>query len=143
MPVSSRQIPTLAEKESGRNFLRDSRESDSEGTCAVGENLEMTMDYDRSTDVMFLDLRNAPADAQIDVLDVGESIGFPGQVQVRVDSERGIVYGITIQRFSAFKRKIMWQYRMASIQRALQLLVNTLLAGVCINHNSRQAHLHA
>jgi hypothetical protein len=136
MPTSSRQIPTLAEKESDHHVLRGSGESDSERTCAVGENVKITMDYDRNTDVMFLDLCGEPPHARIEVFDIGDHVGFPGQVLARVDAENGMVYGITIQRYSAFKHKLMWGYRMASIRRALQLFVNTLVAGACMTRHA-------
>lgn len=104
----------------------------------------MTMEHERHTDVMHVDFCATPANAKIRVAEVGEQVGFPGQIQVRVDAETGTVYGVTIQNFASFKRKIMWEYKMASVQRAIELFMRALCAGLGINeHRNHRAPLHA
>lgn len=112
-----------------------------EGTCqrptGLAEGINMQLQHNRLTDVMFVDLiTSVPTDSKVTVIDIGEDLGFHGQIQVRVDLERQIFYGLTIQNFSAFRRKILWQYRILSIQRAIILLVNTLYAGLDIDRRS-------
>lgn len=145
MPTSSHQIPTMA-AESDRIVLRNQRGSGAgtnpQGTCAVAK--EVTLDHDKLTDVMHVDVCLPPeGTARVDVVDVGEQLGFPGQIVARVDLDRRIIYGLTIQNFSRFRRSFLWKYRMASIQRALQLMLNVLRTGLWIDHNNRPAHLHA
>ena len=90
----------------------------------------MKMYLESRTDVMFVDLCDAAPDDLIDVVEVGDQVGFPGQIQVRVNREKQILYGITIQKFSRFKRSLFWKYRMASVRYALLLLVIALRAGL-------------
>ena len=55
----------------------------------------------------------------VQVIDVGEMVGFPGQVLARVDGENGELYGLTIENFSKFRRKLMRQYQVKSAQGSL------------------------
>jgi hypothetical protein len=143
MPARSYQVPHMAEGESDRVVLRDNR-----GPCAGDDSQkpralakEIKMDYDRLTDVMHVDFCFPSGNESVDVLDVGDRLGFPGQIVARVDLEHQIFYGLTIQNFSGFKRRIFWMYRMASVERALQFMLNVLCAGLWINRNNRPAHL--
>ncbi|MFZ0417628.1 MAG: hypothetical protein WAM04_05965 [Candidatus Sulfotelmatobacter sp.] len=143
MPTSSGEIQAVAHEESDRVVLRDQRGAGSgenpEGSCAMAH--KITMDYDRLTDVMHVDFCIPSGDDRVDVVDVGEQAGFPGQVVARVNSEHRIFYGLTIQNFSSFKRKLFWMYKMASIQCALELMLNMLRAGLWIDRNNRPARL--
>jgi len=107
-----------------------------QGSCHMAQGIKITLNYNRLTDVMFVDLLPLEEGSRVDVLDIGDEIGFPGQVQVRVDRKRQIFYGLTIQNYTGFRRKILWQYRMWSIQCAIKLLVSTLLAGLDIDHRA-------
>jgi uncharacterized protein YuzE len=101
---------------------------------------ELKLEYERETDVMYVDLCPPGSDAQIDVFEVGENIGFPGQVLVRIDRSNQKLLGVTIQRYSSFKRKLLWKYRMISVVWALNLLVGSLRAALAIGdkeHNGR------
>jgi hypothetical protein len=146
MLASSHQVPTMAPEESDRVVLRNQQGAgagkDPQGACALAP--EIKTEYDRLTDVMHVDLCFPPTDAErVDVIDVGEQLGFPGQIVARVDMERRIIYGLTIQNFSGFKWRFFWRYRMASIQRALQFMLKVLRAGLWIDRNNRPAALHA
>jgi len=143
MLASSHQIQTVADEKSDRFVLRDQqgagRGEDHEGKSVVAH--EVKMEYDRLTDVMHVDLCLPSETARVDVIDVGECVGFPGQIVARVNLEQRIMYGITIQNFTSFKRRIFWMYKMASIQRALQLILNVLRTGLWIDrNNNRPAH---
>ena len=144
MPTSCHQVPAVASQEPDRELLWDQRAAssgeDPQGSCTLAENL--TMEYDRPTDVMHVDICFPSSAARVDVIDVGDCVGFPGQIVARVDLERKIMYGITIQNFSGFRRKLFWRYRMASIQRALQFMLNVLLAALWIQ-NDHPARLQA
>lgn len=77
------------------------------------------------------------------LVDIGGSVlGFPGQIQARINREKEIFYGLTIQNFTGLKRKLQWRYHMLSIQSALRLLVLTLLAGLRIEQEQRLALCH-
>jgi len=146
MLTSSHQISTMAPEESDRVVLRNQQRAgggkDPKGACVVAP--EIKTEYDRLTNVMHVDLCFPPEDAaRVDVIDVGEQLGFPGQIVARVDMERKIIYGLTIQNFSGFKWRFFWRYRMASVQRALQFMLKVLRAGLWIDRNNRPAALHA
>lgn len=141
MPASSHQISRLAEEAPDRHLLRDCREPNPERESFVGEALTFRMLHEPHTDVMHVVMCEPHPDDRIDVIEVGEALGFPGQVLARVNLDRRIVYGVTIQRFAAFKRQLLWQYHMASIQRALQLLIKTLCAGLRMDHHDHQLSL--
>jgi hypothetical protein len=103
---------------------------------------EMIFEHNSLTDVMFVDLCPIERGENVEVLDVGKPLGFPGQIQVRVNREREIVYGLTIQNYSGLRRKLLWRYRMWSMQSAIRFLVVTLLIGLGIDqdcHRGRAA----
>jgi hypothetical protein len=101
------------------------------------ETQEIRLVHERETDVMYVDLIQPSSDAQIDIFEVGEQLGFPGQLLVRVDRNNQALLGITIQRYSSFKRKLLWKYRMASVESALHLLVNSLSVALIIGDKER------
>ncbi len=144
MPASSHQIQTVADEKSDRVVLRNQPETggghDPHKACSVAE--EVNMEYDRLTDVMHVDMCSPSGGERIDVIDVGDKLGFPGQIIARVNIEERIIYGLTIQNFSAFRRKLFWKYKMASMHRALQLMINVLCAALWLDRNSRTARLH-
>jgi len=145
MLTSRDQIQAVADQESDCVPLRNNRGTGAAGNQSGASDLasQMKLGYDRSTDVMHVDICFPHENTHVDVLDVGDCLGFPGQIVARVNLENRIVYGFTIQRFSAFKRTLLWQYRMASIQRALFLLLRTFRAGVWMDHINPTAHLPA
>jgi hypothetical protein len=98
--------------------------------------MKLQFDHNAITDIMFLDVCPVAEGDQVAVVDVGVQLGFPGQIQARVNLDKGVFYGLTIQNFSGFKRTLQWRYRMFSIQRALRFLVLTLLAGLRIDQNA-------
>lgn len=81
------------------------------------------LEYNELTDVMFIDLEPLRDGSNVSVIDIGDKAGFPGQVQVRVDLEQQIFFGITIQNYSGFRRRLLWCYRMWSMQAALRFLL--------------------
>jgi len=65
----------------------------------MADEMTFTFDHNPLTDVMFVDVRPLDKGAHISVVDIGDSLGFPGQVQLRVDLENEVVYGIIIQNY--------------------------------------------
>lgn len=100
---------------------------------------EVSFEHIKSTDVIFVDIVTPKADAKITTIDVGDMLGFPGQVLARVDYENEILYGLTIQNATSFKRKLLWKYRMANAKQALSLMVASIKAGLRIEER-RHAH---
>jgi hypothetical protein len=103
---------------------------------------DVTVEHIKSTDLMFVDVAQPGKDAKITTVDVGEMLGFPGQILARVDFENEILYGLTIQHATNFKRKILWHYRMASFRRALALMLASIRTGLCVEEG-RPEHMHA
>ena len=102
--------------------------------------LSINLKYNDLTDVMFVDLLPLEENSRVVVIDIGDQLGFGGQLQVRVDLENQIFYGLTIQNYSGFRRKLLWKYGMWSMQNALRLLVTTLMAGLSLDrHSNHQA----
>ena len=100
----------------------------------MGTQKKWKLEHEAHTDVAYIDICEPALGAKIDVVEIGSEIGFPfGQVMLRVDREQRLLLGLTIHQFSSFKRRLMWHYRIASIQRGLQLLVASLLAGMGSN----------
>ena len=102
------------------------------------ETMNINLQYNELTDVMFVDILPIADDSHVDVIDIGEKMGFSGQIQIRVDMDKQIFYGLTIQNYSGFKRKLMWRYRMWSIQSALRFLITILLAGLNVERNGQR-----
>jgi hypothetical protein len=136
MLTSGHQGTGLAEETDRRDVPRNEVGGSPKGSCAVAIEKKLRTHYEPHGDIMFVDICDAlPAD-RIDVVDVGEQSGFPGLIQVRVNREKQILYGITIQNYTAFKRKLLWSYRMASVHHALVLLIMGLMAGFRMDHHS-------
>jgi hypothetical protein len=145
MSTSSHQIQAVAAEESDRVVLRDHRGGCSgateEGPSTMAS--EVKLHHDRHTDVMYADFCFPAEHDHVDVMDIGDCLGFPGQIVARVNREKKIIYGLTVQNYSSFRWKIVWQYRMTSIQRALQLMMNVLRTCLWIDRGGRPAHLPA
>lgn len=129
MPASSHQVPRLAEEADNRDVSRTGMGGSSQGPGVMALEQKMRMHFEPHGNVMFVDICDASPNDRIDVIDVGEETGFPGLIQVRANRQKQILYGVTIQNYSSFKRKLLWNYRMASVHHALVLLLMGLLAG--------------
>ena len=144
MPVSSREVQAAREEPAGV-VLRDQRRGcppgNDEGSCVVAE--EVILHHDRYTDVAHVDLHSPAENARVDVIDIGECLGFPGQIIARVNREENIVYGFTIQNFSGFRLKLFWMYKMASIKKALALMMNVVQTMLWIDSGNRPQRLRA
>jgi hypothetical protein len=85
--------------------------------------LDPRISHRKTTDVAHIEIVDPLPSDPVEVLDAGDQLGFPGQVLIRFNPETGTVYGITIQGYSSFKRKLMWQNRTLRIQEAINALV--------------------
>jgi hypothetical protein len=139
MFTSGNQRTGLAEETHHHDDARNEMGRSPEGTCALAVESKMRMNFEPHGDIMFVDLCDAAPGDYVEVIDVGDQIGFPGQVQVRVNREKGILYGMTIQNFSAFKRRLFWKYKMASVHHALLFLLISLRAGLRMEHTQPTA----
>jgi hypothetical protein len=109
-----------------------------QGSQNMAQKVNVQLHHNPVTDVMFADVRALGEGEHVDVIEVGEMLGFPGQIQVRVDLDKEIFYGLTIQNYAGFRRKLLWRYRMWSMQHAIQLLVSTLLVGLGIDRDTHR-----
>lgn len=98
---------------------------------------QVSLEHNHITDVMFVDLCEVIPGSYVEVLNVN-AMGFDGQIQARVDRERGIVYGLTIQNFKRFRRRLLWKKRMLSTRRAIEFLIAVLIAALDLD---RRHHL--
>lgn len=134
------EMERIVESESDQHLVLDTagtvRTGTFKGPSFVAQEMTIQLAHNPITDVMFVDLCPVQDGDHVDIMDVGETLGFPGQIQVRVDRQKEIFYGLTIQNYSGFRRKLLWRYRMWSMTRAIQLLVSTLLVGLGIDQDS-------
>lgn len=114
---------------------RTGERADHLATGGTDSQMKFTLEHNPFTDVMFVDVLPLEAESKVDVIELGHVLGFPGQIQARVDRQKQIFYGMTIQNYSGFRHTLLWRYRMWSVQRAIQLLVTTIIAGLCIDHS--------
>jgi len=103
------------------------------GPSNLSKSMTITFEHNSVTDIMFVDLCPVENGDNVEVIDVGKDFDFPGQIQARVNREKEIFYGVTIQNFSGLKRALQWRYRMLSVQSALRFIVLILLAGLRID----------
>ena len=103
------------------------------------EEMNVQMEYNSHTDVMFVDLCPVDEGDRVETFDVGDMLQFPGQIQVRINRQKRMIYGMTIQNYSGFRRKLVWRYHTLSARRALWLIVTTLVAGLMIDSGRRPA----
>lgn len=94
--------------------------------------------YEKHSDVLYVNIVAPVEGTRVDVVDISEQVGFPGLVLARVsDAGDGqILYGLTIQNYSEFKKAVRWKYRMLSVKLALELIVKTVRAGFCLEHRT-------
>jgi len=105
------------------------------GPSNLSKSMTITFEHNSVTDIMFVDLCPVANGDNVEIIDVGKDLDFPGQIQARINREKEIFYGVTIQNFSGLKRALQWRYRMLSVQSALRFLVLTLLAGLRIDQD--------
>lgn len=84
----------------------------------------MNLSYDRTTEVAYVDVcAKPPADIRIDVVDVTDQLGLKTQVLARVTTE-GVLLGIIIQDYPAFKRELRRKYLSFAVERLLDLILS-------------------
>lgn len=88
---------------------------------------QMNFTYRRNTDVAHIDVVEPLEHADIEVKEIGEQFGFPGQVLVRFDAQTGQLYGMTFQRWSKIRRTLMWRHRTFMVRKAVNELVNRII----------------
>lgn len=139
MPASCDQTGVV-EETSHRDVLRSTKRLSASRPRYMAKEEELKFEHVKSTDVMFVDIREAPQGAKICTIDVGVAIGVPGQIHARVDIEREIIYGLTVQNFRAFRRRMFWRYHFASIKKAIQFLIAALKINMSLDDRCDGQH---
>lgn len=105
---------------------------------------EMKFTYRRNTDVAYVDIAEPLEHAEIEVREIGEQVGFPGQVLARFDAQTGQLYGLTFQRWSAMRRTLMWRHRTFMARKVLNELVAKIVDFLGENnpHHQQPALIH-
>lgn len=80
-------------------------------------------EINKSTNVAFLDVEEAAANAVIRVVHVSEMMGLRSQVQARVDMENRVVLGLIIEDYKIFRREVRMKYLAWHIERVTELLL--------------------
>lgn len=106
----------------------------------MDQNVTFQVIHEKHTDVAHVDLASPIPGSVVDAVDVGDDLGFPGQIVARLDRNHNVLLGVSIQNFSSFKKELRLEYGISSPQRALRLLINSLRAGM---HATRPAQLSA
>lgn len=101
--------------------------------------MDIRLLHDKTTDVAFVDLLEAPKGSRIDVIDVSESIGLRTTVLGRFD-EDGNLLGLTIENYKQFRREVMRKYLAFAIERIIGLLVDRVKTNFS-NENSHGLQL--
>lgn len=91
--------------------------------------MELQFTYERHSDLLHVDASVPPAGAHIDVVEVGEETGFPGQVYIRVDGETGEVYGMTVHNYTGMRRALLFERHMLRARKFLEVLFSGIRAG--------------
>ena len=58
------------------------------GSSFMAKEMNFVFDHNALTDVMFVDLCPLQLGDAVEVINVGDPLGFPGQIQLRVNRER-------------------------------------------------------
>lgn len=91
------------------------------------EEMNIRLQHEEQTDIMYADLETPAIDADIEVVDIGRTFSFPeGQVLARVDNRNEVVLGLIIHDYRSFRRRLVWKYRIASVLSGIQFLINAV-----------------
>lgn len=101
------------------------------------------MEIDKTTNVAFLDVEEAAADAVIRVQSVSEILGLKSEVLVRLDVKNRRVLGLMIQDFKAFKREIRVKYLAWRVEKLIELLLCTVKSTFSFERSTDDSHLLA
>jgi hypothetical protein len=101
-----------------------------------------TLTYRRRTNVAHIEVHPTGPRDPVEVLEVGEELGFPGLVLVRFNPETGEIYGCTIQRWSYVKRQLMWRYRTIKVKAALERMISKIYDTWNPEEHGRLALMH-
>jgi hypothetical protein len=137
MPVSGDQISRVDAKSGNRDNPSNSRTSNSRIRSSGSHNLaekEVKFEHSEHSDVLYVDYFDTPEGITVTTIEIGDILGFPGQVQARVNLEDRVLYGITIQNYSGFRRRLVWRYKTGAVRAAILLLLNSIRAGVLIDN---------
>lgn len=91
--------------------------------------MTFSIQRDNFAGVLYANTATPPPDAQIDVVDIGDEVGFPQLILARRDARTGELYGITVRDEQAFREAAENAYGTDNVRRALTLLLKPLTAG--------------
>lgn len=93
---------------------------------------EMTsqITIDKNTGVAFIDVSEAAENAEIQVISVSDMLGLRSQISARYDADNGILLGLIIEDYQAFRREIMLKYVAFRVGKILDLLICSVSASL-------------
>lgn len=93
--------------------------------------------YDKITGVAFVDVSEASADAKIRTIEVSDLLGLRSQVRARFDADNGVLLGLIIEDYRAFRREIMLKYVAFRVEKIVDLIVCSVKAALTNEHSDR------
>lgn len=138
MPIGCHQNERTITEEDDRHVLWSGEGVSTFGSSDMAKEALM-FEHNKYTDAMFVTVREPGQNAKISVVDVGEILGLPGQVQARIDAANGAVLGLTIQNYAGFRKRLFWRYKMIAVEEAVKFLIATLRANLCIDREYHRA----
>ncbi len=92
---------------------------------------------DKNTDVAFIDVSEAAENARIGVVSVSDLLELRSQVTARFDAENGVLLGLIIEDYPAFRREIKLKYMAFRIGKIIELLICSVKASLLQNNEKR------
>jgi len=104
--------------------------------------MKMIVVHDKVTNVGYLDVEEAAADATIRVVDVSDQLGLKTQVLARIDVKNEIFLGVIVENYPAFRRELHRKYVALKIEEIITLMLGKLTATFSCQHHDHEM-LHA
>jgi hypothetical protein len=88
---------------------------------------EFTSFYEKRVDTLFVELQETPVGVSVAIVQIGEEVGFPGQIVARVDPETHVIYGVVIEKWSRIDRQLTNAKAKEDAKLALQQLIQKIM----------------
>jgi len=83
---------------------------------------------DKNTNVAFLDASEPAPNAKIRTFSVSDKLGLRSELLARVDVENGILLGLVIEDYKAFRKEIRVKYVAWHVERITELMLCSVRA---------------
>jgi hypothetical protein len=87
--------------------------------------------------VAFIDVQEAAKNAEIRVISVSDLLGLRSEVRARFDAENGVLLGLIIEDYPAFRREIRIKFVAFRVGKIVELLICFVKASLSHNNSNR------